>query len=112
MRRGEIWWASLPAPSGSGPGYRRPALIVQVDSFNRSRIHTVIVVAITSNVHLASAPGNVLLKSPETGLPRESVANVSQVLTVDKSLLTEKIATLSPRLLWEVDEGLRLILGL
>ena len=89
MDRGDVWWASLPTPARSGPGYRRPVLVVQADAFNRSRIQTVVVVVLTSNLRLRAAPGNVLLKANETGLPKDSVANVSQVLTIDRSFLTE-----------------------
>jgi len=112
MYRGEIWWATLPEPIGSEPGYRRPVLIVQNDGFNRSSIQTVIVVVITSNVELADAPGNVMLPKKATGLPRDSVANVSQVVTLDKSFLTERIGSLSEDLQEEVDEGLRLVMYL
>lgn len=112
MRRGEIWWASLPEPSGSGPGLRRPLLIVSANSFNESRISTVIAVVITSNLRLADAPGNVRLPSRGTGLAKPSIANVSQVITVDKSFLTERLGRLSARLLTDVDEGLRLALSL
>ena len=89
MQRGEVWWTSLPDPIGSAPGYRRPVLIVQADTFNRSRINTVIAVVLTSNLRLAVAPGNVRLSARDTALPKDSVANVSQVITVDKSLLTD-----------------------
>ena len=112
MRRGEIWWASLPEPSGSGPGFRRPLLIVSANSFNDSRINTVIAAVITSNLQLADAPGNVRLPAKGTGLAKPSVVNVSQVITVDKSLLTGRIGTLSPRLLAEVDDGLRVVLSI
>ncbi|WP_413161435.1 type II toxin-antitoxin system PemK/MazF family toxin [Capilliphycus salinus ALCB114379] len=88
MYRAEIWWATLPDPVGSAPGYRRPVLIVQDDTFTQSRLRTVIVVIITSNTRLAEAPGNLLLPHEATGLPRDSVANVSQILTIDKSVLT------------------------
>lgn len=111
MRRGEIWWASLPEPSGSGPGFRRPLLIVSANSFNDSRINTVIAAVITSNLRLADAPGNVRLPAKGTGLAKPSVVNVSQVITVDKSLLTGRIGRLSPRLLAEVDDGLRVVLS-
>jgi mRNA interferase MazF len=110
--RGEIWWAQLPDPVGSEPGYRRPVLIVQDDTFTQSRIRTVIVVIITSNVELANAPGNVLLPSDATGLSRDSVVNVSQVLTVDKAFLTERIGSLPVSLQEEVDDGLRVVLYL
>ncbi len=112
MYRGEIWWATLPDPLGSEPGYRRPVLIVQDDTFTQSRIRTVIVVIITSNTRLAEAPGNVLLPREATGLPQDSVANVSQVFTIDKTVLTERIGSLPSDLQEEVDEGLRMILYL
>lgn len=112
MRRGEIWWASLPEPSGSGPGFRRPLLVISADSFNASRISTVIAVVITSNPRLADAPGNVRLPVRGTGLPKPSVANISQIVTVDKSFLTERVGKLAPRLLAEVEQGMRLVLSL
>lgn len=112
MRRGEIWWASLPAPRGSEPGYRRPIVVVQSDRFNESRIGTVIVAILTSNLRLAAAPGNVRLDGYETGLPRDSVLNLSQVLTVDKSFLTERVGILSVRNMAAMDAGLKLVMGL
>ena len=112
MQRGEIWWATLPEPVGSEPGYRRPVLIVQSDDFNRSRIATVIAVVITSNLRLAQAPGNVWLPCKVTGLPKDSVANVSQVVTIDKSFLTERVGRLPANLLAQVEAGLRLVLSL
>ncbi|HEY2232473.1 MAG TPA: type II toxin-antitoxin system PemK/MazF family toxin [Blattabacteriaceae bacterium] len=112
MTRGEIWWADLPEPRGSEPGFRRPVLIIQADSFNRSGIRTVIVAVITSNLRLVDAPGNVLLPALVTGLPRDSVVNVSQLLTLDRSFLTELVDKLSGRLLGDVETGLRLILTL
>ncbi len=112
MRRGEIWWGSLPDPSGSGPGFRRPLLIVSANSFNDSRIGTVVAAVITSNLRLADAPGNVRLPVKGTGLTKVSVANVSQIITVDKSFLTQRIGRLPPRLLAEVDDGLRLVLSI
>ncbi len=112
MRRGEVWWASLPDPSGSGPGYRRPVLVVQANDFNESRIQTVVVAAITSNLKLAAAPGNVLCRRRDTGLPRDSVVNVSQVLTIGKTFLTSRIKALPASLMRSVDAGLRLVLAL
>ena len=112
MQRGDVWWAALPDPAGSGPGYRRPVLIVQADDFNRSRINTVVVAALTSNVALAQAPGNVLVRARRTGLARDSVVNVSQLLTVDKRLLTEKVRALDSASIAEVDDGLRLVLAI
>lgn len=112
IRRGEIWWADLEPPAGSAPGFRRPVLVVQSDAFNRSSIRTVIAVAITSNVRIAEAPGNVLLSTEHSSLPKPSVANVSQVVTLDRALLTERVTRLSGRLLADVDAGLRLTLSL
>lgn len=112
MRRGEIWWASLPEPSGSSPGFRRPLLIVSANSFNESHISTVIATVVTSNLRLADAPGNVRLPTRGTGLAKPSVVNVSQLITVDKTFLTKRLGRLNPRLLAEVDDGLRLVLSL
>ena len=112
IQRGGIWWADLPEPTGSEPGYRRPVLVIQSDDFNRSRIATAIVVVITSNLKLAVAPGNVLLPQKATGLSKDSVANISQVLTVDKRFLTEQIGSLPNHLLEQVENGLRLVMDL
>ena len=112
MRRGEIWWVSLPEPQGSEPGYSRPMVVIQANDFNRSRINTVIVAVMTSNLKLASAPGNLLIKSKQSGLARDSVINVSQLLTVDKSLLTERMGELNPQHMHQLEEGLRLVLAL
>src|SRR5688500_17359973 len=112
MRRGEIWWAELPAPVGAEPGYRRPLLIVQSDDFNRSSLQTVIGIALTTNLRLADAPGNVFLAAAESGLPKDSVANVTQILTADKGLLTARAGELSDRTMLLVDDGLSLVLAL
>jgi len=112
MRRGEIWWASIPEPAGSGPGYRRPYLIVSANSFNESRINTVIAAVITSNLRLAAAPGNVRIPGRGAGLSKPSVVNVSQIITIDKSFLTSRVGRLAPSALAAVDEGLRLVLSL
>lgn len=112
IRRGEIWWASLDDPSGSQPGFRRPLVIVQSNEFNRSRINTVIAVVITSNLRLSQAPGNVLLPAKSTGLSKDSVATVSQVITVDKSFLTEKAGRLTAKQMFLVSSGLRLAMSL
>ena len=112
LQRGEIWWADLPGPRRSEPGYRRPVLVVQADSFNESRIQTVIVAVITGNLELAGAPGNVMLPARSAGLVRDSVVNVSQVLTLDRGFLTEQAGTLPARLQASVDAGLRLVLQL
>ena len=112
MRRGEIWWASMQSPKGSGPGYRRPVLVLQSDDFNASRIQSVVVAVITSNASLAEAPGNILCRKRQTRLSRDSVVNVSQLYTIDKRFLTERVCTLSSSLLQEVETGLRLVLSL
>ena len=112
MRRGEIWWASLPSPAGSSPGFRRPVLIVSSDSFNRSRIATVIAAAITTNLRLANAPGNVRVAGRGSGLREPSVVNVSQVVTLDKAMLTSRAGRLGPAQMASVEQGLRLALGL
>lgn len=112
MQRGEIWWASLPEPLGSEPGYRRPVLVVQSDDFNRSRIATVVGVVITSNTRLVQAPGNVFLPRKLTNLPQDSVVNVSQIVTIDKAFLTEKVGTLPSHIIEQVEMGLRLVLRL
>jgi mRNA interferase MazF len=112
MQRGDVYWASLRPPTGSEPGYRRPVLIVQSDDFNKSRIKTVLVAILTSNLRLQAAPGNVFLTKRDTGLAKDSVANISQVVTLDKSFLTERISTISMNKMSEVDDGLRLVLNL
>ena len=111
MEQGEIWWASLPEPAGSEPGYRRPVVIVQGDAFNRSRICTSVCVAVTSNLALADAPGNVQMPKDVTGLPRDSVANVSQVITLDRNFLIERAGRLPVDLLEEILDGIELVLG-
>ena len=112
IRRGDIWWASLPDPTGSGPGYRRPVLVVQADEFNESRIQTVVVAALTSNLRLAAAPGNVLCSRRNSGLRKDSVVNVSQLLTLDKSFLSARIKALPASVMRSVEAGIRLVLGL
>ena len=112
MKRGEVWWASLPAPTGSGPGFRRPVVVVQSNPFNQSRIATVVVAAVTSNLALADAPGNVRVGKSESGLMRPSVVNVSQLVTLDRKLLTRRVRALPAETMRDIDEGLRLVLGL
>ncbi len=112
MRRGEIWWAALGRPEGSEPGYRRPVVILQTNEFNESPIQTVVVVTITSTMRLAQAPGNVSCGKRDTGLTKPSVVNVSQVATIDKKRLLERVGVLPGRVLADVEEGLRLVLGL
>jgi mRNA interferase MazF len=112
VQRGEVWWASLPEPRGSGPGFRRPVLVIQSDPFNESRINTVIVAVVTSNLRLAQAPGNVRLERRQSRLPRDSVINVSQILTIDKTFLTERVSLLRTEIMARVEAGLKLVLGL
>ncbi|MBN1421990.1 MAG: type II toxin-antitoxin system PemK/MazF family toxin [Planctomycetes bacterium] len=112
MKRGEIWWAELPVPSGSEPGFRRPVAVVQADVLNRSRIRTVIVTAITSNIDLAAAPGNVLLLPEESGLSKESLVNVTQLFTLDRSRLIERAGALPAGAMHALEDGLRLSLSL
>lgn len=112
VERGQVWWADLGEPDGSEPGYNRPVLIVQADAFNRSRIDTVIAVALSTNPRLLDAPGNVLLPARATGLPKASVANVSQIITVDRDFLLELAGRVRGQFLKDVENGLRLVLGL
>lgn len=112
VERGQVWWADLGEPDGSEPGFRRPILIVQDDAFNRSRLHTVIAVVLTTNLRLLDAPGNVLLPAKTTGLPKDPVANVSQVVTVDRDFLLEPAGRVRGQSLKDVETGLRLVLGL
>ena len=112
MRRGEVWWANLPTPSGSGPGHRRPVVVIQGNTFNESRIRTVVVAVITSNLRLRYAPGNVFLEQSKHSLPKDSVVNVSQIFTLDRSFLTEQITILPGGTMAEVDSGLQLVIGL
>jgi mRNA interferase MazF len=112
MKRGELWWANLPSPIGSGPGYKRPVLVIQASAFNASRIATVIVAAVTSNLALAEAPGNVRVGKSDSGLPQPSVVNVSQIITLDRSVLTRKVKALPGVVMDKVDNGLKLVMSL
>jgi len=112
IRRGELWWGDLDEPVGSEPGYTRPLLVVQSDGFNASRIATTITVGITANLRLIDAPGNVLLPRRVSGLPKDSVINVSQIYTIDHTLLRDRIGHLPEDILEQVDQGLRFILSL
>lgn len=107
-----MWWTALPEPLGSEPGYRRPMVIVQTDAFNASQIRTVIVVALTSNLTRAAAPGNVRISAREAGLVTDSVANISQIATIDKSFLVEYCGRLRPRTMAAIADGMRLVLEL
>jgi len=110
INQGDIFWIDLDEPSGLEPGYRHPHVVIQNNVFNRSRINTVVVCALTSNLKRAAAPGNVLLEPREANLPKQSVVNVSQIFTVDKSQLGEKIGTLSSKRVHEILDGIRLLL--
>jgi mRNA interferase MazF len=111
ISQGDVCWASLEDPIGSGAGFRRPVVIVQGDSFNASRISTAVVVPLTSNQRLAAAPGNVALDATTTGLPKDSVANVSQIVAIDRELLTERVGQLADADLQRVLAGIDLVLG-
>jgi len=111
ISQGEIWWADLPEPSSSEAGYRRPVVVAQCDAFNRSRIRTVVCVPLTSNLRWADAPGNVLLDEGATGLPKASVANVSQIATLDREWLTDKVGELPEEKLQLVLFGIDILLG-
>ncbi len=112
MTRGEIWWADLPDPRGSEPGFRRPVLVIQANSFNRSRIQTVIVAVISSNLRLAEAPGNILLRKRDSDLQLDSVINISQLITLDRTFLTEAVGKIPGGVMSQVDAGLRVVLEL
>ena len=111
IAQGDVWWADLAVPSGSAPGFRRPIVVVQGDDFNRSTLQTVVAVPLTSNLKWVDAPGNVRLSARVTGLPRDSVANVSQIVTVHKSTLTERVGKLSAPKLKLVLAGIDIVLG-
>lgn len=111
IAQGEVWWADLGEPKGSGPGLRRPVVVVQGDAFNRSRISTVVTVPLTSNLKWAEAPGNTLLTPRETGLPKASVANASQIVALDRAVLDERVGKLPLRALALVLSGVDVVLG-
>jgi len=110
INQGDIFWVQLGRPSGSEPGYKHPHVVIQNNLFNHSRINTVAVCALTSNLERAKAPGNVLLSRSEGNLPKRSVANISQIVTVDKSDLVEKIGTLSHQRILEILDGIHLLI--
>lgn len=112
VARGSVWWVDLPEPQGSAPGFRRPAVVVQGDAFNRTRLRTIVVVVMTSNLKLADLPGNVLVPGREAGLPLDSVANVTQVVTLDRTALGEPCGRLDRARMARIDAGLRLVLDL
>ena len=111
IAQGHVYWANLPEPTGSGPGFRRPVLVVQGDAFNRSRIRTVVCVPLTSNLRWAEAPGNVMLPAKATGLSKDSVANSSQLITLDRALLTDEVGKPSKRQLDLILSGIDIALG-
>ena len=111
IAQGEVWWADLVPPTGSGPGFRRPVIIIQCDDLNRSRIGTVVCVAMTSNLRWGDAPGNVRLSARVTGLPEDSVANVSQIVALDKSVLSDCVGKLPQAKLELVLAGIDIVLG-
>ena len=111
ISQGEVWWADLAEPVGSAPGFRRPVLVVQGDSLNRSTLGTIVCVSLTSNLKWAAAPGNVPLRSGDTGLPKDSVANVSQIVTVDKETLTDRVGKIRKEKLALVMAGIDIVLG-
>ena len=111
ISQGEIWWADIPPPARSEPGFRRPVVVVQGDALNRSRIATVVCVPLTSNLKWADAPGNVLLAAGWTSLPRDSVANVSQIIALDRTFLTERVGKLSSAKLALLLSGIDVVLG-
>ena len=111
IAQGHVYWASLPDPTGSGPGFRRPVLVVQGDALNRSRIRSVVCVPLTSNLRWADAPGNVFLPARSTGLPKDSVANASQIITIDRELLAEEVGKLSKSQLELVLSGINVVLS-
>jgi len=112
VNRGELWWADLGEPRGSQLALRRPVLVLQADSFNRSRLQTVVVVSLTSNLRLSGAPGNVVCRPRGTGLREPSVVNVTQISTLERRFLHEKLGRLPAATLQQVEDGVRLVLGL
>ena len=112
IMRGDVRWASLAEPAGSSPGYRRPVVVVSADSFNASAINTVVVVAMSSNLDLERAPGNVAVSGDRSGLRKDSVVNVSQILTLDKRHLDDRVSTLDDATMGQIESGLRLVLDL
>ena len=109
--QGEVWWAGLPEPAASGPGFRRPVVVVQGNPLNRSRIATVVCVPLTSNLTWADAPGNTRLAAKASGLPKDSVANASQIITIDRAFLDERVGRLAPKQLLQILHGIDVVLG-
>lgn len=111
VNQGDIWWADSPDPRGSKTGFRRPVIVVQQSAINQSMIRTVICVPLTTNVRLANAPGNVIMPDQQTGLPKESVANVSQIIALDKQFLSDYVQTVPDKLLAQILDGIEFMLG-
>lgn len=111
IHQGDVWWVNLREPVGSEPAYRHPVIVVQCDDFNRTSINTIVCVAVTSNTNLVDKPGNVPLSNEDTGLPEDSVANVSHLFTLDRSVLKERVGTLPSDVLEEVLDGIEMVLG-
>jgi mRNA interferase MazF len=111
VAQGDVCWADLPEPTGSGPGFRRPVIVVQSDAFNRSAIATIVCIPLTSNLRWAQAPGNILLPARATGLPRDSAANTSQIVAIDRALLTERVGRVSRSQLEAILGGIDVVLG-
>ena len=110
IKQGDVFWINLNEPLGSEPGYRHPCVVVQSNAFNRSRIKTVVICLLTSNLKRAESPGNILLSKGEANLPKSSVVNVSQIFTVDRSKLIEKIGTLSSERIHQIFDGIKLLI--
>lgn len=111
IARGEVWWADLPDPVASSPGDTHPVVVIQANAYNRSRLSTVVAVVITSNLRLADMPGNVLVSAKESGLPKPSVVNVTQIITADKTFLRSRVGRLNPETMDRVEHGLSVLLG-
>lgn len=111
VAQGEIWWADLPMPAGSGPGFRRPLVVVQGNPLNQSRLPTVVCIPLTSNLVWAAAPGNTLMPAKATGLPKDSVANASQLIAIDRSVLSTRVGKLAPKRLEQVLASIDVVLG-
>jgi mRNA interferase MazF len=112
MTRGEVWWADFGIPFGSEPGFKRPVLVIQDDDFNRSNISTIVIVPFTTNLTLADAPGNVFLEAIDSGLTKDSVLVTSQITAIDKKRLIERVSRVENRYFGEIEEGIRIILGM
>jgi mRNA interferase MazF len=111
ISQGDVWWAELPEPMGSGPGFRRPVVVAQGNSLNRSRIATAVCVPLTSNLTWATAPGNSTFSAKSTGLPKDSVANTSQLTTIDRDYLVERAGRLQPKQIAQLLHGIDVVLG-